>query len=297
MRASGRPLSFSLTQARGGDGYKTLLGLLDRAHDEGLAMRAQVAPRPVGVLVGLQGTVNPLRRIDAYTNGGTRDAIVAELEQKGVRLPLDRVYELGDPPNYEPRPEESIAARAARAGVSEAALVVDLLLKNDRTNWLYLPFLNYFDGDLDAVAEMLGHPYTIPGLGDGGAHVGTICDASFPTTLLAHWCRDRVHGQRFELAWAIHQHCRATAEALGLRDRGLLAPGYKADVNVIDYDNLRVLAPRVSADLPAGGRRFLQSAQGYVHTFVSGVETYANGTPTDALPGRLVRHPREGVSV
>jgi N-acyl-D-aspartate/D-glutamate deacylase len=258
-------------------------------------MRAQVAPRPVGVLVGLQGTVNPLRRLDAYARGGTRDELVAELEQQGVRLPLDRIYELGDPPNYEPEPEDSIAARAARTGVSEAALVVDLLLKYDRTNWLYLPFLNYFDGDLDAVAEMLGHAYTIPGLGDGGAHVGTICDASFPTTLLTHWCRDR-HGARFELEWAIHQQCRATAEALGLRDRGLLAPGYKADVNVIDFDNLRVMPPRVSADLPAGGRRFLQSAQGYVHTFVSGVETYTNGAPTDALPGRLVRHSREGVS-
>jgi N-acyl-D-aspartate/D-glutamate deacylase len=296
MRASGRPLSFSLTQGRGGNGYRGLLALLDRAHDQGLTMRAQVAPRPVGVLVGLQGTVNPLRHLDAYKRGETRDALIAELKQTGIRLPLDRIYELGDPPNYEPSAEDSIAARAARAGVSEAELVVDLLLENDGTNWLYLPFLNYFDGNLDAAAEMLAHPYTIPGLGDGGAHVGTICDASFPTTLLAHWCRDRANGARFDLEWAAHQHCRATAEALGLCDRGLLAPGYKADVNVIDYDNLRVLAPRVAADLPAGGRRFVQGAQGYLHTFVSGVETYADGVPTGALPGRLVRHAREGAS-
>jgi N-acyl-D-aspartate/D-glutamate deacylase len=308
MRASGRPLSFSLAQGAPGGAYKRQLALLDRANDEGLTMRGQVAPRPVGVLVGLQGSVNPLRRLDAYRRVAAlpvpeqaralaapdaRAALVAELEAAGVRLPLDRIYELGDPPNYEPAPESSIAARAARAGRSEADLVVELLLAHDGANFLYLPFLNYFDGDLDAVGEMLAHEHTIPGLGDGGAHVGTICDASFPTTLLTHWCRDREKGARFDVAWAVHQQARATAEALGLRDRGVLAPGYKADVNVIDFENLRVMPPRVTADLPAGGRRFSQGAHGYVHTFVSGIETYRDGAHTGALPGRLVRHARE----
>ena len=156
---------------------------------------------------------------------------------------------------------------------------------------LYLPFLNYADGNLDAVAEMLAHPHTVPGLGDGGAHVGTICDASFPTTLLTHWCRDR-DGKRFDLVWAVQQQTRATAETVGLRDRGLIAPGYKADLNVIDFERLQVQPPRFAKDLPAGGRRLLQGADGYLHTFVSGVETMADGVPTGERPGRLVRHQR-----
>jgi N-acyl-D-aspartate/D-glutamate deacylase len=139
---------------------------------------------------------------------------------------------------------------------------------------------------------MLGHPNAVPGLGDGGAHVATICDASFPTTMLTHWGRDRSRGPRFELPWLVGRQCRATAEAVGLLDRGLVAPGYKADLNVIDFDRLGLDSPIIRHDLPAGGKRLLQSAHGYRHTIVSGVETYADGAPTGALPGRLVRGPR-----
>ena len=307
MRRSGRPLSFSLAQGAPGGGYRPKLDLLDVAAGEGLSMRAQVAPRAVGVLVGLEGTVNPLRRIDAYRaiaslplaervarmrDADLRASLLEQLTAKGVPLPLDRLYELGDPPQYEPTKDEAIAARAARAGLADVELLLDLLLADDGRNLLYLPFLNYFDGDLDAVAEMLAHPATVPGLGDGGAHVGTICDASVPTTLLTHWCRDRARGTRFDVAWAVQQQCRATAETVGLLDRGVLAPGYKADVNVIDHDALRVLPPTIVADLPAGGRRFLQGATGYRHTIVSGVETYRDGEATGELPGRLVRHAR-----
>jgi N-acyl-D-aspartate/D-glutamate deacylase len=169
------------------------------------------------------------------------------------------------------------------------ALYVDLLLADAGQALLYVPFLNYADGNLDAAAEMLGHPHTIPGLGDGGAHVGTICDGSFPTTLLTHWSRDRRRGTTFDLPFLIQRQCRGTAEAVGLLDRGLLAPGYKADVNVIDFERLRVRAPVMTPDLPAGGNRLLQRAEGYVHTICSGVETYRDGEATGALPGRLVR--------
>jgi N-acyl-D-aspartate/D-glutamate deacylase len=169
---------------------------------------------------------------------------------------------------------------------------VDLLLADEGRALLYVPFLNYSDGNLDAAAELIGHPHTVPGLGDGGAHVGTICDASFPTTLLTHWGRDRRSGTSFDLPFLVRRQARSTAEAVGLLDRGLLAPGYKADVNVIDFDALSMASPRMVHDLPAGGKRLLQDSTGYRHTFVSGVETYRDGEPTGALPGRLVRGAR-----
>lgn len=306
MRASGRPLSFSLTQNRHGSSYRDKLTLLEAANADGLAMRAQVAPRAVGIMVGIGGTVNPLRDLPTYRAldhgqpideltaalGAPEDraALVADAE-RGVRLPLDRLFVLGDPPDYEPGPDRSVAALAAANGTTPGQFLVDALLADGGRTMLYLPFLNYDDGNLDAVAEMLAHPHTVPGLSDGGAHVGTICDGSFPTTLLTHWCRDRPGG-RFDLPWAIHQQARATAETVGLRDRGLLAPGYRADVNVFDFDRLRPRPPTIVADLPAGGRRFLQGAVGYLHTFVAGVETQADGVATGHRPGRLVRHAR-----
>ncbi len=307
MRTSRRPLSFSLAQSSPGTRYRAQLDLLDRAHGAGLTMRAQVAPRAVGVLVGMEGSVNPLRHLATYaavatlplqqraahlSEPSTRSALVGELAAAGVRLPLDRLFVLGDPPDYEPAPHTSIAARAERDRTDPLGLLVDLLLREGGRALLYMPFLNYFDGSLDAAGEMLAHPHTVPGLGDGGAHVGTICDASFPTTLLDHWSREH-HGRApFTIEWLVQQQCRATAETVGLLDRGLLAPGYRADVNVIDRDELGALAPHIVADLPAGGRRFVQGARGYVHTFVAGTETIARGEHTGALPGRLVRHQR-----
>ncbi len=307
MRASGRPLSFSLAQSSPGPRYRAQLDLLDRANAEGLAMRAQVAPRAVGVLVGLEGSVNPLRRLPSYapfaalplperarrlSDAGMRAALARELAEAGVRLPLDRLFALGDPPDYEPAPDTSVVARAERAGVDRHELLVDMLLADEGRALLYMPFLNYFDGNLDAVGEMLAHPHTVPGLGDGGAHVGTICDASFTTTLLDHWSRPRHGREPFSIEWLVQQQCRATAETVGLRDRGLLAPGYKADINIIDREHLGARAPHIVADLPAGGRRFVQGARGYLHTFVSGTETLANGEHTGDSPGRLVRHQR-----
>jgi N-acyl-D-aspartate/D-glutamate deacylase len=308
MRASGRPLSFSLLQVKRGRSYASRLALLERANEEGLAMRAQVAARPVGVLVGLQSSVNPLstcptfaavaalaadERAQVLSGPEPRCQLIAEARAVINPASTTKVFELGHTPDYEPDANASVAATAARDGVDVIERYVDLLLADEGRALLYVPFLNYADGNLDAAAELIAHPHTIPGLGDGGAHVGTICDASFPTTWLTHWGRDRRRGSTFDLAFLIHRQSRATAVAVGLLDRGLLAPGHKADVNVIDFDRLQLAAPRVAHDLPAGGKRFLQDAQGYVHTFVSGVETSTDGTPTGALPGRLVRGPKE----
>ena len=263
--------------------------------------------RAVGVLLGLQSSVNPLARCASFralaglplaeqaralSQPERREQLVAELRAAKLWLPLTTVYELGDPPNYEPAPEQSVAARAQRLGVDPLALFVDLLLAEDGNALLYAPVLNYADGSLDAAAEMLGHPHTVPGLGDGGAHVGTICDGSFPTSLLIHWARDRQRGTRFDLPFLVQRQSRGTAEAVGLLDRGLLAPGYKADVNVIDFEQLALSPPRMVRDLPAGGKRLMQDARGYLHTIVSGVETYADGRSTGELPGRLVRGPQ-----
>ena len=306
MRSSGRPLSISLAQFRPGPGYRRQLEALEEANREGLRMRAQVAARAIGLMIGLQGSVNPLKgsatyrglehlplpeRVAVLNEPGTRSQILAELAERpgGVRQPLDRIFELGDPPDYEPHPEQSIAARAQAAGCDPEELLYDLLLGENGTTLLYLPFLNYFDGNLDAAAELLAHPHTVPGLGDGGAHVGTICDASFTTTLLTYWARDRRNGTKFELPWIINRQCRSTTEAVGLLDRGILAPGYKADLNVIDFENLRNGRPEIRHDLPAGGKRLLQPSHGYLHTIVSGSETYRDGEPTGELPGRLVR--------
>jgi N-acyl-D-aspartate/D-glutamate deacylase len=310
---SGRPLSFSLVQARG-LAWRRLLDLLSAANAEGVAMSAQVAPRPVGLLLGLQCTLHPLltnrvyrevaglpldRQVAALSDRGFRERVLTAATTEraegklGGRLigAFDRMYELGDPPDYEPDPATSIARRAEREGRDPLDLAYDHLVSDGGRAFFYLPILNYVDGDLDATGEMLAHPHTVPGLADGGAHVGTICDASFPTTLLTLWGRDRDHG-RFDLPYLIRQHTRDTARTVGLLDRGVLAPGYRADVNVIDFDRLTARRPEMRHDLPAGGRRLVQPAEGYVVTVVAGHVTYHDGEPTDALPGRLVRGPR-----
>lgn len=222
----------------------------------------------------------------AQTGERNRNLIGGRLIRK-----YELMYELTDPPRYEPDRGETIAARAEREGRSGDDLVYDLLASGDGQAMVYVVSGNYADGNLDAVGEMLAHPRTIPGLSDGGAHVGTICDASFPTTLLAHWARDRDRG-RLPVEYVVQRQARDTARALGLADRGVLAPGYRADVNVIDHERLGLRRPVMRFDLPGGGRRLLQRAEGYRHTFVRGQETYADGEATEALPGRLIRGPQ-----
>jgi N-acyl-D-aspartate/D-glutamate deacylase len=207
----------------------------------------------------------------------------------------ERFYPLGDPPEYEPAPEASVAAIAERQGLHPVELLCDLMAADGGTAFVYFPIFNYDAGDLEAQRELITHPHTIIGLADGGAHVGTICDGSFPTTLLAHWGRDRVRGPRLELPWLVRAQTADTADAYGLRDRGRIEVGRRADLNVIDFGRLRLRTPEVVHDLPAGGRRLVQRADGYVATIVAGEVTYRSGEPTGALPGRLVRSAGEGV--
>jgi len=198
------------------------------------------------------------------------------------------LFEMADEPDYEPSLDTSLAAIAARRGIAPEEVALDAMLADDGHGLIYLPFLNYVDGNLDGCHEMLVHPHTVPGLGDGGAHVGTICDGSFPTTLLAYWGRDRDH-DRIPLPFLVQRHCRDTARTVGLLDRGVIAPGFRADLNVVDFERLRLHKPQIVHDLPANGRRLLQRADGWRHTIVAGHETYHDGVATDALPGRLLR--------
>jgi N-acyl-D-aspartate/D-glutamate deacylase len=204
---------------------------------------------------------------------------------------FDRIFPFGDPPDYEPPVERSVSAIAQREGRSAASVAYDLMLVNDGRAFLFAPFANYVAGNLDVCRDMLADPHTVVGLGDGGAHVSIISDGSFPTYLLTHWGRDRAYG-RFDLPWLVKRQTADTAAVVGLSDRGRVAPGLKADLNVIDFERLRLSAPEMADDLPAGGRRLLQRAHGYVATVVSGVPVYRDGEATGALPGRLVRGPQ-----
>ena len=319
VRGSGRPLSFSLGQRHSAPGHwRQLLDLTEAANAQGLAITAQVAPRPIGVLLGLQGSLNPFSACPGYRaiaalplaqrlallhQPALRQQLLAELQDLGQqrdrkRDPLlprfdafDRVYAFGDPPDYEPPAEQSVAAIAARQGLTPAEAAYDLLLGDAGRAFLFAPFANYAAGNLDACHDMLAHPHSVPGLGDGGAHVSIISDGSFPTYLLTHWGRDRAKG-RFDIGWLVRRQTRDTARTVGLLDRGRLAPGYKADLNVIDWSRLKLQVPVMADDLPAGGRRLLQRARGYEATIVSGVVVSREGQATGALPGVLVRGPQ-----
>lgn len=314
---SGRPMSISVARnPMLPDAYRSILDHITAANDDGLTMTGQVAARAVGLILGLELTLHPFltnsvyaeiadrplgERVAALRDPSFRERLFARhreqlAERNGEKLggslihKFELLFEMADEPDYEPKLDDSIAARAARTGVSPEELALDVMLGSagDGSGMLYLPFLNYVDGNLDALHEMLTHPHTVPGLGDGGAHVGTICDGSFPTTLLHYWGRDRARGT-IDLPLLVQRHCQGTARTVGLGDRGVLAPGYRADLNVVDFDGLRLHKPEIAHDLPAGGRRLLQRADGWKHTIVAGHETYRDGEATDALPGRLIR--------
>jgi N-acyl-D-aspartate/D-glutamate deacylase len=314
VQASRRPLSLSLLQAHAAPrNWRAILDLVEAANRDGIAIKAQVAPRPVGVLLGLQGTLNPFSSHDAMIplqnqplaekiaimrDPDFRAALLAQVDAVRLKHPLARnilqfemIFPLRDPPDYEPRRESSIACMAERAGRNPADLAYELLLENDGRNFLFMPFANYADYNLEPSREMIGHPDCVPGLGDGGAHVGLISDGSFPTYLLTHWGRDRATG-RFDLGFLVKRQTADTARAVGLLDRGIIAPGMKADLNVIDFAALALESPVMKFDLPAGGKRLLQGARGYEATIVAGQVTYRHGEATNALPGRLVRGPQ-----
>ena len=310
VETSGRPLSFSLLEKKyQPDLPDKMLALVAQANDDGLPIRAQVFPRPIGMLFGLELSFQPFRfhpsfkaiehlplaeKVARLRDPAFRAKLLSEKPETTNPLymtlasDVDDLYPMGDPPNYEPDAADRLGVRAAREGVTAGALALDAMLENEGRGVLMMPSSNYVRGNLEAVRRMITDPNSLIALGDGGAHYSLICDSSFPTFVLTHWTRDRSHG-RLPLPWAIRKLSHETANAVGLNDRGLLRAGYKADINVIDIDALRLHAPRIAYDLPANGRRLTQRADGFTATIVSGVVTYRNGEPSGALPGRLVR--------
>jgi N-acyl-D-aspartate/D-glutamate deacylase len=310
-RRTGATVTYSLSQSPPDPmAYRAALEDAERQAAEGLRIVPQVPCRPTGMLFGLQSSLHPFithptyrqlaklplaERVAELRKPEVREALLGEEAQTGspvARLLIsrwDRIFPLGDPPDYEPAPSTSVAAVAAREGRRPEEVVLDWLLEGDGTALLNAPLSSYEDTNLDAVREMMVHPRTVLGLSDGGAHCGLICDVSMPTSLLTHWTRDRTRGERLSLEQAVHLQTGRTAEVYGFADRGTLEPGKRADLNLIDVDNLRLHAPEMVHDLPAGGRRLIQRADGYRATFVAGRQTFADGEPTGARPGRLVR--------
>src|ERR1700742_2617190 len=304
------PISFSVTQNdRSPQRWRQTLAEINAAAARGLAITAQIAARPVGLLLGLELSRNPFQthpsykaiahlplaeRVRRLRQGEVRAAILAESASATddplfFRPNYDKMYLLGDPPDYEQPLENALGAQARRQGRQAEELAYEAMLTDEGRGMLYVPFLNYSDGNLDATREMLSDPCSVPGLSDGGAHCGIICAASFPTFLLTHWTRDRTRGERLSIPFVVASQARKTALSVGLYDRGIIAPGYKADINVIDYDRLHLHPPKVHYDLPVGGRRLLQQVDGYDATIVAGVVTQRDGTATGKHPGRLVR--------
>ena len=313
---SGRPLSFTLLEVPGqaGAGWRYHLEGLTQAAKDGLTMRGQVAPRPVGMFFGLDLSLHafsshpsykgiahlPLaERVAKLRDPTFRAAVLAEQPEDSNPTTLALIgafraaYQWGDEPNYEPRREDRVDERAKSAGQTPAEYAYDALLAHDGKSLFYLPAANYSEGNLDAVREMLGHPSTVMALADGGAHYGLICDASFPTFYLQRWVRDASEAERIPLPQAIAELTAKPAALIGMTDRGRIAVGMKADLNVIDLAALRIKVPSIVYDLPAGGKRMQQGAEGILATIVSGVVTYRDGQHTGALPGRLVRRTSE----
>jgi N-acyl-D-aspartate/D-glutamate deacylase len=309
---AGQPLSFSMVQADVvPDQWRELTRRLNAAAAEGYPIKAQVAGRPVGLMLGLQGSAHPLvsrpsfqeiadkplaEKVAAMRDPAFRARLIAEPPAKGhpfinsLAGAYHKMYVIeGGEVDYEPDPATSIGARAKALGVNPDELVYDALLADEGRAFLFFPMHNYVEGSLENVRAMLANPNTLSGLSDGGAHVGAICDVSLPTFMLTYWGRDRTRGPRFGLPELVRAQTKDTAEAVGLNDRGVIAPGYLADLNVIDFDRLKLGVPYMVYDLPTGARRLMQDAQGYVATIKSGQVIYREGQATGALPGRLVR--------
>jgi N-acyl-D-amino-acid deacylase len=310
-RETGRALTFALAQTpMQPNGWRETLQRIDALDAQGLNIVPQVPCRPTGMLFGLQCSLHsfishpsyreiaalPLaERVAALADPERRARILAEepatkdAVARALMSNWERIFLLGDPPEYEPPREQSVAAVAAREGRRPQEVAYDWMLQLDGKQFLFAPLANYVGFDFEALREMLLHPRTLLGLSDGGAHCGLICDASMPTYLLTHWVRDRRRGERIPLEQAVRLQTSRTAEVYGLDDRGVLAPGKKADVNVIDFDALHLHAPRMVFDLPAAGRRLVQAADGYEATICAGEITFEHGRTTGALPGKLVR--------
>ncbi|MBO2448232.1 amidohydrolase family protein [Actinomadura barringtoniae] len=310
-KAIGRPVSFALLQI---DSVPDLWReLLELSAADDAQLYPQVASRPFGMLISLESlhafgdhpsyvelALLPLpERVARLRDPAVKARILAERPEPEdilasmVRTFPERLYPLAaHNPDYEPAPETSLTFQAAATGRDPMELLYDLLLEDDGRNVLMMPLLNYAGNNLDAQREMLTHPRAVLGLGDGGAHCGFICDASLPTTMLSHWARDRSRGERLPLEHVVRMMTRDTARLYSLGDRGVIAPGMRADLNLIDFDRVALHRPEMLHDLPGGGRRLVQRADGYLATFVHGTQVFANGEHTGDLPGRLIRGPR-----
>ena len=310
-----RPLSFTVQQNDDTpDRYREIFAAIGEWNQLGANVKAQVGVRPIGVLIGMNATANPLNfcptframkdlsrpeRLARVCQPEMREKLMAEHASASVKgFPAlmhsgyARMYPLTEPLDYEPTPERSIAGLAAAAGRHPAEVLFDLLLGGDGSTLLYIPLMNYARGSLDDVREMITSPVSLFGLSDAGAHCNAISDGSFPTTAITHWTRDRTRGAQLPLELMVHNQTQRTASHVGWTDRGVIAPGYLADLNLIDMAALRTRAPRIVADLPAGGTRLLQDADGYKLTIKRGNVTVDNGQITDARPGRLQRGPK-----
>ena len=311
-KESGRPISITVEQqdARP-EWWLQLLDGIEEAQNEGVNMYGQVPPRATGILMGLTATLNPFRfhprymeiadlpledRVKIMNTSEFREKLMKE---QGVSInPLvdeivnsfGKMFKLGEPANYEPDPKDSFESLAETSNMTAAEIAYQAMLEKDGRALIYHPLFNYQPGDLSLVEKMLKHPYTISGLGDAGAHCGAISDASFPTTLVQHWSRDRNRGERLPLETVIKMQTSETANLLGINDRGVIEVGFKADINIIDYEGLTLHEPEIVNDLPAGGRRLVQKASGYDYTIVSGEVAFIKGEATGALNGRLIRN-------
>jgi N-acyl-D-aspartate/D-glutamate deacylase len=307
----GRPVTFALLQVDAApDLWRELMDVSRRAVEDGADLWPQVAGRPTGLLSGFRTSICLFDVIPEFgalkaqrlpwpelkatvTDPEFRARITGYEPDERTAKRLDdafsKTFVLGDPPDYEPGYDKSLAGIAEATGRSPFDIAYDAMLEGDCEGLLYVPILSYSNGNLDQVREMLTHPRAAIGLADGGAHCGAICDASMPTYMLTHWTRDRTRGERLPLEFVVKKQTHDTARLFGMTDRGTIEPGMLADLNVIDYDGLRLLPPEVVADLPAGGTRVIQRAHGYVATVKRGVVTYRDGQATGARPGVLVR--------
>jgi N-acyl-D-aspartate/D-glutamate deacylase len=318
-RTAQRPVSFTFMQNPAeGDQWKTTLAALERTNAEGLEIRGQVMGRPAGTMLGLELTLHPFalhpsfrpladlplaEKVAAMRDPEMRKKLLSEKPQDPnpfflfMISEIEMLFVLGDPPNYHPAPEDSLGAIAKRTGRDVMDVIYDALLQRDGREILYRPLGNIGGHRFQSSGRnMIPNEHTVLALGDGGAHYSMICDAAYTTYFLTYWSRDAEADRKFELALAIRKLSRDPAFAVGLKDRGLVKEGYKADLNVIDMERLHLHAPHATYDLPAGGRRLSQKADGYVATIVSGKTTYREGKATGALPGRLVRGQREAVA-
>ncbi len=304
------PLTVLLLQVHNApDLWRDTLARIKRARGNGQKVNGQVGTRPIGMMLGFQSSLHPFvnhpilvemesmphneKIYQLKNNKKIQERLIAETPTDDhtawINSLLSRTFRLGDPLNYEPNINDSVVSVAKRENVDPLKIALKWMLEDNGKALLYHTFENYYDGDLRVTYELLKDDATICGLGDAGAHVGYLCDAGSMTSMLEFWVKGRARGPRLPLEFLIKKQTKDTAETYGLFDRGLIKPGYKADFNLIDLDNISVTVPRVDFDLPAGGKRVQQSARGYVKTFLSGIEVMADGHPTGQLPGKLIR--------